>query len=112
MFQIRKFLGNLLRFIKMPVSFDFLKIKLLAYFDRLTWTLLSKSLIFWLSLLLSSVTRLVYQTTRMYRDRFQFNWYFISKSSNFTFIPKTKFHFSVSKQKLKNSQHYAKDILP
>ena len=26
------------------------------------------------------------------------------------FIPKTKFHFSVSKQKLKSIQHYAKDI--
>ena len=28
------------------------------------------------------------------------------------FIPKTKFHFSVSKQKLKSTQHYAKDIMP
>ena len=64
--QIRKFLGNLLRFIKMPASFDFLKIRLLAYFDRLTWTLLSISLIFWLSLLRSTVTRLVYKATRMY----------------------------------------------
>ena len=28
------------------------------------------------------------------------------------FIPKTKFHFSVSKQKLKSTQHYATDIMP
>ena len=72
----------------MPASFDFLKIRLLAYFDRLSWTLLSNSLIFWLSLLLSSVTRSVFKTTRICTDQFQFNCYFISKSSYFTLYPK------------------------
>ena len=80
---MRKFLRNLLRSLKMPASFDFLKIRLLAYFDRLTWTLLSKSLILWLSLLPSSVTRLVYNTRRICTDQFQFNFYLISKSSFF-----------------------------
>ena len=94
----------------MPASFDFLKIRLLAYFDLLTWTLLSKSLIFWLSLLLSSVTRLTQE------EYAQTSFSLISTSSVnhhfLPFIPKTKFHFSVSKQELKNSQYYAKDIMP
>ena len=94
----------------MPASFDFLKIRLLAYFDRLTSTLLSKSLIFWSSLLLSSVTRLTQE------EYAQTSFSLISTSSVnhhfLPFIPETKFHFSVSKQELKNSQYYAKDIMP
>ena len=78
---------------KMSAFLDYVKIRLLAYFDRLTWTLLSNSLIFWLSLLLSSVTRSVYKTTRICTDQFQFNCYFISKWSYFTLYPKDQIPF-------------------